>query len=284
MDAVTQLCPVVGIKTACDVLGVARASFYRQRPRLGPAPAPPVHELESAAVPPAAARALSPAERQAVLDCLHEERFQNRSPAAVQATPLDEGTYFCSNRTLYRLLDQQGESRDRREQLIHPPHQKPELLGTTPSQLWSWDITKLLGPVKWTCFYLYVILDIFSRCVNGRMVAHSERAELAQKFIEETIRKYGIPPGELGLHADRGRVMRKSVAFLLADLGVTRTHSPPYVSVDNPYSERQFRTLKYRPEFPDRFVRQAPNPLPLASEVWIDRSAPPGQKTEEGSR
>jgi putative transposase len=155
---------------------------------------------------------------------------------------------------MYRLLQQQGESRERRDQLVHPPYQKPELLATAPNQLWSWDITKLLGPAKWTYFYLYVILDVFSRYVTGWMIAHGEGAELAEKFIEETIFKHGIPPGQLSLHADRGRVMRsKPVAFLLADLGVTKTHSRPYVSNDNPYSESQFRTMKYRPEFPDRF-------------------------------
>jgi putative transposase len=137
---------------------------------------------------------------------------------------------------------------------VHPGYQKPELLATAPHQLWSWDITKLLGPAKWTYFYLYVILDVFSRYVTGWMIAHQEGAELAKQFLEETIGKHQVPAGQLTIHADRGRVMRsKPVAFLMADLGVTKTHSRPYVSDDNPYSERQFRTLKYRPEFPDRF-------------------------------
>lgn len=253
MTAVTELAPTVGTRAACDFLGVARASYYRQRPPLDPAMSP-TPEPVSPASRTTPVRALSPAERSGVLAVLHEDRFQDRSPAAIQAMLLDEGQYLCSTRTMYRLLQQQGESRERRDQLVHPPYQKPELLATAPNQLWSWDITKLLGPAKWTYFYLYVILDVFSRYVTGWMVAHGEGAELAQQFIEETIRKHGIPPGQLSLHADRGRVMRsKPVAFLLADLGVTKTHSRPYVSNDNPYSESQFRTMKYRPEFPDRF-------------------------------
>jgi putative transposase len=167
---------------------------------------------------------------------------------------LDEGEYHCSIRTMYRLLAQRGESRERRDQLTHPPYKKPELLATAPNQLWSWDITKLLGPAKWTYFYLYVILDVFSRYVTGWMVAMRESAELAKRLIEESCKKQFIPAGQLTLHADRGTSMSsKPVAFLLADLGVTKTHSRPHVSDDNPYSESQFRTMKYRPEFPDRF-------------------------------
>lgn len=257
MDAVTQLAPLVGVRSACNSLLVSRASFYRLRPVLGPelaerapSPAPP----ESVAIEPTNPRALSPAERQAVLDCLHQERFQDVAPAAVHARLLDEGRYLCSPRTMYRILEQVGESRERRDHLTHPAYQKPELLATAPNQLWSWDITKLLGPAKWTYFYLYVVLDVFSRYVVGWMVAHRETAELAEKFIEETILKYDIPRDQLNIHADRGRVMRsKNVALLMADLGVSKTHSRPYVSDDNPYSESQFRTLKYRPGFPDRF-------------------------------
>ena len=253
MDAVTHLAPTVGVVAACDCLGVARASFYRQRPVLGP-PASPVSVPPLPAQRPAPARALSPGERAGVLAVLHEERFQDRSPAAIQATLLDEGQYLCSTRTMYRILQQEGESGERRDQLIHPPYQKPGLLATAPNQLWSWDITKLPGPAKWTYFYLYVMLDVFSRYVTGWMVAPKEKAELAKRFIEETIAKHQIPAGQLNIHADRGKVMTsKPVAFLMADLGVTKTHSRPYVSDDNPYSESQFRTLKYRPEFPDRF-------------------------------
>jgi putative transposase len=155
---------------------------------------------------------------------------------------------------MYRILEQEGESRERRDQLVHPAYHKPELLATAPNQLWSWDITKLRGPAKWTYFYLYVILDVFSRYVTGWMIAYRESADLAKEFIGEAISKHQVPTGQLTIHADRGRVMKsKPVAFLMADLGVTKSHSRPYVSDDNPYSESQFRTMKYRPEFPDRF-------------------------------
>jgi putative transposase len=246
MAAVTELAIEVGASAACQALCMPRASYYRDR-----------HKTSSPAVSasrPSPARALRPAERDAVLARLHEERFQDRSPAAVYATLLDEGEYHCSIRTMYRLLDEHGEVRERRDQLTHPPYQKPELMATASNQLWSWDITKLLGPAKWTYFYLYVILDVFSRYVTGWMVAYRESAELAKLLIEESCKKQHIQPGQLTLHADRGTSMSsKPVAFLLADLGVTKTHSRPHVSNDNPYSESQFRTLKYRPEFPDRF-------------------------------
>jgi putative transposase len=197
---------------------------------------------------------LSRDERESVRALLNSERFQDCSPAAINATLLDEGQYFCSTRTMYRVLEKDGGTRERRDQLVHPPYRKPELLATAPNQLWSWDITKLRGPAKWTYFYLYVILDVFSRYVVGWMVAPRESAELAKKLIEESYEKQNIQPGQLGLHADRGSAMRsKPVALLLADLSVTKTHSRPYTSNDNPYSESQFRTMKYRPEFPDRF-------------------------------
>ena len=189
-----------------------------------------------------------------MLSQLHAERFQDRSPAEVYATLLDEGVYCCSIRTLYRILDEEGETRERRDQLTHPLYQKHELLATGPNQLWSWDITKLLGPAKWTYFYLYVILDVFSRYVVGWMIADREGKELAKQLIAATCDKHEIAPGQLTLHADRGSSMTsKPVAFLLADLGVTKTHSRPHVSDDNPFSESQFKTLKYRPDFPDRF-------------------------------
>ena len=246
MTAVTELANDVGTSAACHALCMPRASYYRDRRK---ASSPAVNASR-----PSPARALRPAEREKVLACLHEERFQDRSPAAVYATLLDEGQYHCSIRTMYRLLQERGESRERRDQLIHPPYKKPELLATAPNQLWSWDITKLLGPVKWTYFYLYVILDVFSRYVTGWMVAMRESAELAKRLIAESCRKQRIQPRQLTLHADRGTSMSsKPVAFLLADLGVTKTHSRPHLSNDNPYSESQFRTLKYRPEFPDRF-------------------------------
>jgi putative transposase len=207
MDAVLQLSSTVGIESACDVLGVARASFYRQRPLLGPALSAP---LVAPVARPTPARALSVDERESVRAVLNSERFQDCSPAAIQATLLDEGQYLCSTRTLYRVLQQDGGARERRDQLIHPPYQKPELMATVPNQLWSWDITKLRGPAKWTYFYLYVILDVFSRYVVGWMVAMRETAELARKLIEETCEKQHIQPGQLGIHADRGPSMRSS--------------------------------------------------------------------------
>jgi putative transposase len=189
-----------------------------------------------------------------VLDVLHSERFVDRSPAAVVATLLDEDRYLASERTMYRLLAAAGEVRERRDQLVHPAYAKPELLAERPNELWSWDITKLLGPRKWTYYYLYVILDVFSRYVVGWTIQYQESARVAKALIAQAIEQQGIMPGQLTIHADRGPSMTsKPVAFLLSDLGVTKTHSRPYTSTDNPYSEAQFKTLKYRPDFPDRF-------------------------------
>ena len=268
MASVTELAPVVGVIAACEAVGMARASFYRHARRPGGSladhPAPSLrHEgaageqpVPGPSVPPRVhPRALSAAEQETVLEVLHSPRFQDAAPATVYATLLDEGTYHASERTMYRLLAAEGETRPRRDQLVHPTYQKPELLATAPNQVWSWDITKLLGPAKWTYFHLYVILDVYSRYVVGWMVAHREYADLAERLIAETIAKQAVPAGQLTLHADRGSSMTsKPVAFLLADLGVTKTHSRPHVSNDNPYSESQFKTLKYRPGFPDRFA------------------------------
>ena len=250
MAAVMTLVPSVGVVPACQALGMARASYYRQaHPLPPPLPASLVN-----APPRVSARALDMGERQAILDVLHAPRFADCSPTEVYATLLDEGVYLASERTFYRLLAAQGETRERRDQLVHPAYAKPELLATRPNEVWSWDITKLLGPTKWTYFYLYVILDIFSRYVVGWMIAHQEQAALAERLIAETLAKQEITPGQLTIHADRGASMTsKPVAFLLADLGVTKTHSRPHVSNDNPYSEAHFKTLKYRPGFPERF-------------------------------
>lgn len=246
MTAAVQSAPELGPVAVCDALGVSRASLHRLQN-----PPPASAELRPRSSPP---RALTTEERVVVLGHLHSERFQDRSPAEVYGTLLDEGVYCCSIRTLYRLLDAEGQTRERRDQLTHPSYRKPQLLATAPNQLWSWDITKLLGPAKWTYFYLYVILDVFSRYVVGWMIADREGKELARQFIAETCAKQEIVPGQLTLHADRGSSMTsKPVAFLLADLGVTKTHSRPHVSDDNPFSESHFKTLKYRPEFPDRF-------------------------------
>jgi putative transposase len=198
--------------------------------------------------------ALSQQERQEVLEALNSNRFVDMAPRQVYATLLDEGWYVCSVRSMYRILQAAGELRERRDQLRHPVYAKPELLATGPNQVWSWDITKLKGPVKWTYYYLYVILDIFSRYVVGWMVAAAESAILARRLIEESVRKQGVDPDDLTLHADRGSSMTsKCVAHFLADLGVTKTHSRPHVCDDNPFSEAQFKTLKYRPDFPARF-------------------------------
>lgn len=225
---------------------MSRASYYRH----GQAGSPP--GPRGGGEQP---RALRTSERQVVLDLLHSARFRDAAPAAVYATLLDEGSYLCSERTMYRLLAAAQEVRERRDQTRHPSYTRPELLAIRPNELWSWDITKLLGSAKWTYFYLYVILDVFSRYVVGWMVCPRETAELAQDFIGETAAKQGIDPGTLTLHADRGSSMTsKPVVYLLADLGITRSHSRPYVSNDNPYSESQFKTLKYRPAFPDHFA------------------------------
>lgn len=189
-----------------------------------------------------------------MLEVLNDKQHCDLSPAAIWAMLLDDGTYLCSIRTMYRILDENGAVRERRDQLRHPAYKKPELLATGPNQVWSWDITKLMGPTKWTYYYLYVILDIFSRRVVGWTVADCESSELAKELIEQTCHKEGIEPNQLTIHADRGASMRsKVVAFLYADLGVTKSHSRPYTSNDNPFSESHFRTLKYRPDFPARF-------------------------------
>jgi len=231
-------------RAVCTALGLPPASFYRRRRPPNPTPKAPRRQ----------ARALSAAERAHVLATLHEDRFVDLAPAEIYATLLDEGTYLCSIRTMYRILAANQEVRERRNQLAHPAYAKPELLATGPNQVWSWDITKLKGPAKWSSFQLYVIIDIFSRCVVGWMLADRESATLAKKLIAETCRRHGITPGTLTLHADRGSAMTaKATGHLLADLGITKTHSRPYQSNDNPYSESQFKTMKYRPGFPDRF-------------------------------
>jgi len=246
MDAVEVLAPDIGTKPACKVFGISRASLYRRR-SIGAAP----RVEKKRAAPP---RALSDPEKQGVLDTLHSERFQDKAPHEVYATLLDEESYLCSIRTMYRILTANAEVKERRNQLRHPNYKKPELLATGPNQVWSWDITKLLGPVKWSYFYLYVILDIFSRYVVGWMVAPCESAVLAEQLIGETCTKQNIQKGQLTIHADRGSSMKsKPVAFLMADLGITKTHSRPHTSDDNPFSEAQFKTLKYRPDFPERF-------------------------------
>jgi putative transposase len=243
MKAATQLSEQVGVSVACQTLGVPRSSLYRARQ--------PKHEPKPRPTPE---RALKPEEKEKVLQVLNSEPFQDSAPRTVYAALLDDDKYLCHWRTMYRILEEHKQVRERRDQLQHPTYVKPELLATGPNQLWSWDITKLRGPAKWTYYYLYVILDVFSRYVPGWLIATSESASLGKQLIAETCAKQEIKPDQLTLHADRGAAMKsKTVALLLADLGVTKTHSRPYVSNDNPYSEAQFKTMKYRPGYPDRF-------------------------------
>ena len=242
---VAELGPRLGVAATCRALQVARATLYRRRTaKVGKAITP-------RPVPP---RALDAHERQTVLHELHSPRFVDAAPAQVYTTLLDQGTYLCSTRTMYRILQAQGQLRERRDQLIHPVYARPELLATGPNQLWSWDITKLKALAKWTYFHLYVLLDVFSRYVTGWMLAERESDSLAATLLETACDRQGITPHQLTIHSDRGPSMRsKCVAELLTDLGVTKTHSRPHVSNDNPYSESQFKTLKYQSDFPDRF-------------------------------
>ena len=243
---VEELTPIIGTRPACRAVGASVATIYRRR-------RPPQHRPPRPR--PAPDRALSEPERETVLEVLHSQRFVDVSPEETYATLLDEGTYLCSTRTMYRILAaHHGGVRERRAQLTHPDYAKPELLAERPNQLWSWDVSKLKGPAKWTWFYLYVILDVFSRYIVAWTVQYRENAQLATALIEQAAEQQQITPEVLTLHADRGAPQRaKPVAFLLADLGITRTHSRPYTSSDNPYSESNFKTLKYRPEFPARF-------------------------------
>lgn len=242
-----QLAQTVGVSTACSALQVPRSSLYRTRPRPRSWSPRPVRRI----APP---RALRPEERIQVRDTLNRVRFQDQAPRQVWARLLDEGIYLCGWRTMYRILDTYEEVRERRHQLRHPTYTKPELLATAPNQLWSWDITKLRGPMKWAYYYLYVILDVFSRYVVGWMIAEQESKGLAETLIETSCQRQGISREQLTLHADRGSAMiAQSVAQLLSDLGVTPSHSRPHVPDDNPYSEAHFKTLKYQPDFPERF-------------------------------
>lgn len=244
MTSVVNARQALGVAGACEALGVPRASFYRaqQPPRLGPRHRRPPRKLASG-------------EQTKVLEVLHAPRFVDCAPEEVVATLIDEGEYLCSARTMYRLLAAHQEVRERRDQLCRPTYQRPQLLATRPNTLWSWDTSKLPGPAKWTYFYLYVVMDVFSRYIVGWMVAERESAELATKLFAETAERQGIPPGQLTAHADNGAVMTSiTLAQLFANLGITKTHSRPYTSNDNPFSEAAFKTLKYAPEFPERFL------------------------------
>lgn len=247
MKAATALKENVGTVAACNALQVPRSTFYRQqKPRISNA------SVKSRPSPPLALKA---EERQAVMDLLHNDRFVDMAPHQVYAALLDDGIYQCSIRTMYRYLKQvHGSVKERRRHVQRPNYQKPELLATNPNKVWSWDITKLKCVNKWTYFYLYVIMDIFSRYVVGWMVAYSEQTALAKRLIKQTCIKQNIQQDQLTIHADRGSSMKsKGIAELLVDLGIMKTHSRPHVSNDNPYSESNFKTLKYCPQFPGKF-------------------------------
>lgn len=242
---VTELSGVVGVGRACDALDLPRASYYRSRKPAVPRASRPR---------PTPTRALTRDEKQAVLEALHSERFVDQAPPAVVATLFEEGVYHCSARTMYRILASQGEVRERRNQLRHPKYARPELLATAPNQVWSWDITKLRAQQKWTYYYLYVLLDIFSRYVVGWMLAHRESGELAAQLLQESYEKQGVEPEQLTVHADRGSApTAKTLKQMMTDLGVSPSHSRPRVSNDNPFSESNFHTIKSRPAYPDRF-------------------------------
>ena len=243
MTIAQELAPSIGPLAACEAMGVSRASLYReQKPKVpsGPRPTPK--------------RALSEKERQAVLAICHSEEFVDRPPATIQAALTDRGTYLCSTRTMYRILDAAQEVKERRRQATHPVYVKPELCASVPNQVWSWDITDLKGPVRGCRYKLYVTIDLFSRLVVGWTLQHREDENLAREFHRQNFIQHGIQPGDLTLHSDRGAAMvSKTVGTLLTDLKVTKSHSRPHVSDDNPYSESQFKTLKYSPGFPERF-------------------------------
>lgn len=239
-----EACKEYGPTKACEAFGVSRAVLHRRRN-----PKPPQNTENKKNH-----RRLTDVEEQTVLNILTNNRFMDESVPEVYATLLDESTYLCSQRTMYRILDRNRAVRERRDQLRHPEYTKPELLATGPNHVWSWDITKLKGPQKWSYYYLYVIMDIYSRYVVGWMVADRESAALAERLIQDTCIKQNILSEQLTIHADRGTSMRsKLVAQLLADMGITKTHSRPHTSNDNPYSEAQFKTMKYHHTFPKSF-------------------------------
>lgn len=239
----SELALQIGVKAACAVLNVPRSRIYRQ-------PQPQV-EPTARSTP---AHALSLEERIQVRATLNSERFMDQAPRQVYAALLDEGHYLCHWRTMYRILAAHGEVCERRRIRRHPTYQKPELLAAAPNQVWSWDITHLRGAVKWSGYKLYTVLDIFSRYVVGWLIAEEESSELAKQLIAESARKQGIQPDQLTLHADNGSPMKgKPLNQLLLDLGITKSHSRPHTSDDNPFSEAQFKTMKYRPDYPDRF-------------------------------
>jgi len=242
----------IGVSKACKSLEIARSSYYYHFRKYRK------KRLEKSPKKPAPSWSLSSSEREQALEVLHSDEYIDSAPHQIYARLLDKGIYLCSISTMYRLLRKNDEVRERRNQRRHQEYWKPELLAEAPNQVWSWDITKLKGPAKWTYYYLYVILDIFSRYIVGWMVAYQESARLAEKLISDTCLKQGIEKEQLTIHADRGSSMKSnSVGQLLSDLGIIKTHSRPHVSNDNPYSESQFKTMKYCPAFPARFGSMA---------------------------
>ncbi|MBX9688136.1 MAG: IS3 family transposase [Candidatus Obscuribacterales bacterium] len=231
----------------CRALKLPRATYYRL---LKPPATGGVHSIRTSR----SHRALSKEEIEQVIDVLHEARFMDKTPAQIYASLLDEGRYFCSIRTMYRILHSLDEVQERRRVRRHPEYTRPELLATAPNQVWSWDITKLRGPTKWTCFYLYVIIDIYSRHVVGWTLAPRESAETARDLFATTCRRQNVAGSDLVVHSDNGKAMTsKTLAMLFADLGITKSLNRPHVSNDNPFSESQFKTLKYQPTYPERF-------------------------------
>jgi len=227
----------------CEVLGIAKSTYYRRSSS----------KPESSNMKKPSPRKLSREEENKILSIVNSERFCDMAPGEIFYRLLDEGLYYCSERTIYRILERNQQNIQRRQKAAGN-YSRPELLATKPNQLWSWDITKLKGPKKWTYYYLYKIMDVYTRYVVGWMVAYRESAELAEDLIAESCFKQQIKRDQLTLHADRGSSMKSNlVGQLLADLGVTKTHSRPHVSNDNPYSESAFKTLKYRPDFPENF-------------------------------
>ncbi len=233
----------MSIKEQCVAFGLSEATYYRWK-KSQDEPATRNEKSRNC-------RRLHPAEEAKVLEVLCEDRFMDMAPNAINATLLDEGVYLCSTRTMYRVLERNKAVKERRNQRVHPEYKKPELLATGPNQLWSWDITKIRTGKKWCYHYLYVIMDVYSRYVVGWLIAPKENAILAEGLILESCLNQGIERGQLTIHADRGSAMTsKTVSQLMADLGITRTHSRPHVSNDNPFSESHFKTMKYHSSFP----------------------------------
>lgn len=257
---VDELIPLITVQAACEALVIPRSVFYRAK-------STGVQRVTQEKALPA--RALQPAERQSVLDILNCARFQDMAPREIYATLLDEQTHLCHWRTMYRILAENHLICERRNQLRRPVYVKPELLATAPNQVWSWDITALRGPDKWTAFYLYDLMDVYSRYAVGWLIATTQSAALAEQLIAQSFAKYNILPGQLTIHSDNGAPMRaRTMSQLMADLAVTESHSRPHVSDDNPFSESKFKTMKYRPDYPDRFAGL------LDAQTWVRRFYP----------